>query len=191
VATNASHVDEQKKRPARAARGGRSRPPSNRKYRKPIERVKRPAETTTLGAGILAAVVSGLGLDGAGVDTTTWLTAAVGLVPFAVSVSVDFIRERKEERELRADLSARAVAALEALARIELPLEELIDEEDQALATGDRSEPDLSELLLGKTQRAHTSTRGKKDGAKVAAEAEGRVASGRRSPARDKPPGAP
>jgi hypothetical protein len=125
------------------------------------------------------------------VDTTTWLTAAVGLVPFAVSVSVDFIRERKEERELRADLSARAVAALEALARIELPLEELIDEEDQALATGDSSEPDLSELLLGKTQRAHTSTRGKKDGAKVAAEAEGRVASGRRSPARDKPPGAP
>jgi hypothetical protein len=106
-------------------------------------------------------------------------------------VSVDFVRERKEERESRADLSARAVAALEALARIELPLEELIDEEDQALATGDRSEPDLSELLLGKTQRAHTSTRGKKDGGKPAAEAEGRVAPSRRSQARDKPAGAP
>jgi hypothetical protein len=191
MATNAPHVDERKKQRARAARGGRSRPPTNRKYRRPIERVKRPAETTTLGAGILAAVVSGLGLDGAGVDTTTWLTAAVGFVPFLVSAGVDFLRERKEERELRADLSARAVMALEALARIDLPVEELTGEEDQAFGPDELSDHDLSDLFLGK-KGARSTDRGKRDGEPLAGETEraATVARGtRRSPGPRKPAG--
>jgi hypothetical protein len=187
VATNAPHVDERKKRAARAARGRRSRPPTNRKYRRPIERVKRPAETTTLGAGILAAVVSGLGLDGAGVDTTTWLTAAVGIVPFLVSACVDFLRERKEERELRADLSGRAVMALEALARIDLPVEELTGEEDQAFGTDELSDHDLSDLFLGKTKGARSSSRGKEDGEPLAGATE-RPATGTRGTSRSPAP---
>jgi hypothetical protein len=93
-----------------------SRRSEKRRYRNPIVRVKRPAETATLGAGVLVALVSGLGLDGAGVDPTTWMTVVVGFVPFIVSSAVDFLRERKEDRESRADLAERLVLALETLA---------------------------------------------------------------------------
>jgi hypothetical protein len=65
-------------------------------------------------------------------------------------------------RELRADLSARAVMALEALARIDLPIEELTGDGDQAAGADELSEHDLSELFLGKTQRARSTDKGKK-----------------------------
>jgi hypothetical protein len=124
------------------------------------------------------------------VDTTTWLTAAVGFVPFLVSGCVDLLRERKEEREMRADLSARAVMALEALARIDVPDEESTAEEAQAFVTDELSEHDLSDLFLGKTKGAGSSDRAKKDGDPLVGETErpAAVARGtRRSPAPRKP----
>lgn len=164
-----------------------------RKYRKPVERVKRPAETTTLGAAVLAAVVSGLGFDGAGVDTTTWLTAAVGIVPFVVSPAVDFFRERKEERELRAELSERVVYAVEKLAGLELPADKTREEEEGSTESGDDKASILDDflVLLERARMPQTPDKAKKDGDGVSGEG-GRAGSAtdrdKQAPARKPPP---
>jgi hypothetical protein len=176
MATTKPRASKNARRPTEDRRPRETKSAGRRKYRRPIERVKRPAETTTLAAGIVAAVVSGLGLDGAGVDTTTWLTAAVGLVPFVVSALVDVFRERKEERELRADLSERAVNALELLANLDI--RSARDDDDDSPAREDDGDDsrahDLLDLLLDEARSPRTGAKVRKDGGDPAGKTERR-----------------
>src|ERR671915_88925 len=146
MATTKPRAAKSARRPTDERRPQETKSVARRKHRRPIERVKRPAETTTLGAGILAAVVSGLGFDGAGVDTTTWLTAAVGIVPFAVSYVVDLGRERKEDRELRVELSERAVLALESLTTLDIRSAR-DDDDDSSVGDDDGADSRAHDLL--------------------------------------------
>jgi hypothetical protein len=165
MATTKPRAAKSARRPTDERRPQETKSVARRKYRRPIERVKRPAETTTLGAGILAAVVSGLGFDGAGVDTTTWLTAAVGIVPFAVSYVVDLGRERKEDRELRVELSERAVLALESLTTLDI--RSARDDDDDSSVGGDDGADsrahDLLDLLLDEARSPRAAVKARKD----------------------------
>ena len=165
MATTKPRAAKSARRPTDERRPQETKSVARRKHRRPIERVKRPAETTTLGAGILAAVVSGLGFDGAGVDTTTWLTAAVGIVPFAVSYVVDLGRERKEDRELRVELSERAVLALESLTTLDIRSAG-DDDDDSSVGDDDGADSrahDLLDRLLDEARSPRAAVKARKD----------------------------
>jgi len=95
----------------------------DRRYRKPIERVRRPAEKTSLLAAV-AAALTGVNLDGLSGSDQLWvagLLLSVGLVPYLVSPFVDYLREKKENQRVAEELGARAVFALEELAGVDHP----------------------------------------------------------------------